>query len=174
MSRCRRSLRATRALCLAKSDQGERRGGGGSGTAGHPAVCCPAPHGKAHFVGFGGLQSAPFGHVAAREVWNQTPRQPAGHYGKWPNWANALEQPPARLRGGLRPSTTSAHGPRDVSGASRGCPWAACRAISTGASIPFASTRQVTDGPKPLDSQRLMTWRGDRSPDARARPSAWG
>ena len=49
MSRCRRSLRATRALCLAKSDQGERRGGGGSGTAGHPAVCCPAPHGKAHF-----------------------------------------------------------------------------------------------------------------------------
>ena len=28
------------------------------------------------------------------------PRQPAGHYGKWLNWANALEQPPARLRGG--------------------------------------------------------------------------
>ena len=49
MSRCRRSLRATRAPCLAKSDQGERRGGGGSGTAGHPAVCRPAPHGKAHF-----------------------------------------------------------------------------------------------------------------------------
>ena len=73
-----------------------------------------------------------------------------------------------------RPSTTSAHGPRDVSGASRGCPWAACRAISTGASIPSASTRQVTDGPKPLDSQRLMTWREDRSPDARTRPSAWG
>ena len=47
-----------------------------------------------------GSQSTPFGHVAAREVWNQTPRQPAGHYGKWPNWANALEQPPARLRGG--------------------------------------------------------------------------
>ena len=23
-----------------------------------------------------------------------TPRQAAGHYGKWPNWANALEQPP--------------------------------------------------------------------------------
>ena len=32
----------------------------------------------------------------------QPPRQPAGHYGKWLNWANALEQPPARLRGGLR------------------------------------------------------------------------
>ena len=30
----------------------------------------------------------------------QPPRQPAGHYGKWPNWANVLEQPPARLRGG--------------------------------------------------------------------------
>ena len=32
----------------------------------------------------------------------QPPRQPAGHYGEWPNWANVLEQPPARLRGGLR------------------------------------------------------------------------
>ena len=28
------------------------------------------------------------------------PRQPAGHYGKWLNWANVLGQPPARLRGG--------------------------------------------------------------------------
>ena len=35
-------------------------------------------------------------------IWDTTPRQPAGHYGKWPNWANALEQPPASLRGGLR------------------------------------------------------------------------
>ena len=33
------------------------------------------------------------------------PRQPAGHYGKWPNWANALEQPPARLRGGCAGDT---------------------------------------------------------------------
>ena len=32
----------------------------------------------------------------------QPPRQAAGHYGKRPNWANALEQPPASLRGGLR------------------------------------------------------------------------
>ncbi len=31
----------------------------------------------------------------------QPPRQAAGHYGKWLNWANALEQPPASLRGGL-------------------------------------------------------------------------
>ena len=30
------------------------------------------------------------------------PRQAAGHYGECLNWANALEQPPARLRGGLR------------------------------------------------------------------------
>ena len=57
---------------------------------------------KRTLLALGGLQSAPFGHVAAWEVWNQTPRQPAGHYGKWPNWANVLEQPPARLRGGLR------------------------------------------------------------------------
>ena len=45
-------------------------------------------------------QNALFRHVAAREAWGATPRQPAGHYGEWPNWANALEQPPARLRGG--------------------------------------------------------------------------
>ena len=32
----------------------------------------------------------------------QPPRQAAGHYGECLNWANALEQPPARLRGGLR------------------------------------------------------------------------
>ena len=36
-------------------------------------------------------QTALFRHVAAREAWDATPRQPAGHYGKWPNWANALE-----------------------------------------------------------------------------------
>ena len=30
----------------------------------------------------------------------QPPRQPAGHYGECLNWANALEQPPASLRGG--------------------------------------------------------------------------
>ena len=46
-------------------------------------------------------QNALFRHVAAREAWGATPRQPAGHYGEWPNWANVLEQPPASLRGGL-------------------------------------------------------------------------
>ena len=30
----------------------------------------------------------------------QPPRQPAGHYGEWPNWANALEQPPPPACGG--------------------------------------------------------------------------
>ena len=46
-------------------------------------------------------QTALFRHVAAREARDQTPRQPAGHYGKWLNWANALGQPPASLAGGL-------------------------------------------------------------------------
>ena len=39
-------------------------------------------------------------HRGAREVWGNPPRQPAGHYGECLNWANALEQPPASLRGG--------------------------------------------------------------------------
>ena len=50
-----------------------------------------------------GLQTALFRHVAAREAWDATPRQPAGHYGEWPNWANALEQPPARPPGPAGP-----------------------------------------------------------------------
>ena len=48
------------------------------------------------------VQTALFRHIAAREAWGATPRQPAGHYGKWLNWANASGQPPARLAGGLR------------------------------------------------------------------------
>ena len=47
-------------------------------------------------------QNALFRHVAAREAWGATPRQPAGHYGEWPNWANVLEQPPRQAAGGLR------------------------------------------------------------------------
>ena len=47
-------------------------------------------------------QNALFRHAAAPGRCGATPRQAAGHYGKWLNWANALEQPPARLRGGLR------------------------------------------------------------------------
>ena len=35
-----------------------------------------------------------------QEVVGPTPRQTAGYREKWSNWANALEEPPARLRGG--------------------------------------------------------------------------
>ncbi len=47
-------------------------------------------------------QTAPFRHAAAPGRCGATTRQAAGHYGECLNWANALEQPPARLRGGLR------------------------------------------------------------------------
>ncbi len=47
-------------------------------------------------------QNALFHHVAAPGRCGATPRQAAGHYGECLNWANALEQSPARLRGGLR------------------------------------------------------------------------
>ena len=57
------------------------------------------------------IQSAPFRHIAARRVRGTTARQNAGHYGKWLNWAHAPEQPPARLRGGLRQVIPS---PREV------------------------------------------------------------
>ena len=57
------------------------------------------------------IQSAPFRHVVARRGRKATARQNAGHYGKWPNWANASEQPPARMRGGVAPGPrTSAWG----------------------------------------------------------------
>ena len=32
----------------------------------------------------------------------ETPRQPPGHFGRRPNWANAAGEPPARFRGTLR------------------------------------------------------------------------
>ena|GEM_PF-4806996 len=71
-----------------------------------------APHGKPQF-GWSEArrmrlsvrtraQNALFRHVAAPGRCGATPRQAAGHYGECLNWANALEQPPARLRGGLR------------------------------------------------------------------------
>ena len=47
-------------------------------------------------------QTASFRHAAVPGRCGATPRQAAGHYGEWLNWANALEQPPASLRGGLR------------------------------------------------------------------------
>ncbi len=63
-------------------------------------------------------QNALFRYVAAREAWDTTPRQPAGHYGKWPNWANVLEQPPASLAGGCAGDPqASAWGPASRKGA---------------------------------------------------------
>ena len=72
----------------------------------------PASHGKAHSAACASrkaalcdpqvAQTAPFRDAAAPGGCGATPRQPAGHYGEWLNWANALEQPPASLRGGLR------------------------------------------------------------------------
>ena len=56
-------------------------------------------------------QNALFRYIAAREAWGATPRQPAGHYEKWPNWANALGQPPARLRGGCARARRPRPGP---------------------------------------------------------------
>ena len=68
-------------------------------------------HGKAHSVLIDSrkdalcdsqiAQNALFRYVAAPGRYGATPRQAAGHYGKCLNWANALEQPPASLRGGL-------------------------------------------------------------------------
>ena len=46
-------------------------------------------------------QNALFRHAAAPGRCGATARQAAGHYGECLNWANALEQPPASLRGGL-------------------------------------------------------------------------
>ena len=46
-------------------------------------------------------QNAPFRDVAAPRRCGTTPRQAAGHYGKRPNWANALEQPPRQPAGRL-------------------------------------------------------------------------
>jgi len=66
-------------------------------------ILAPVPHGKPHSVPVMWIaQTAPFRYVAAPGKRGATPRQPAGHYGEWLNWANALEQPPASLRGGLR------------------------------------------------------------------------
>ena len=48
------------------------------------------------------VQTALFRHVVAQRRREATARQNAGHYRKWLNWANTFEQPPARMRGGLR------------------------------------------------------------------------
>ena len=77
---------------------------------------CAEPHQKAH----SGLidsckgalcdpqvaQNAPFRHAAAPGGCGATPRQAAGHYGECLNWANALGQPPASLRGTMENVST--------------------------------------------------------------------
>ena len=72
-------------------------------------ILVQTPHGKVH----SGLidsrkvalcdsqiaQTAPFRYAAAPGRCGATPRQAAGHCGEWPNWANALEQPPRQTAG---------------------------------------------------------------------------
>ena len=89
------------------------------------------PSRKGAVCGHRVAQNALFRHITARETRDQTPRQPAGHYGECLNWANALEQPPARLRGGLRRGPQApAWGPAARKGAvwaeglAEGAPWA--------------------------------------------------
>ena len=65
----------------------------------HSAPCASR---KSAFCDLQIAQTAPFRHAAAPGRCGATTRQAAGHYGEWLNWANALEQPPASLRGGLR------------------------------------------------------------------------
>ena len=61
----------------------------------------PTPHGKAQSEASASRRLRFSVTLPPGRRGTQPPRQPAGHYEKWPNWANALEQPPARLRGGL-------------------------------------------------------------------------
>ena len=89
------------------------------------------PSRKGAVCGHRVAQSASFRHITAREARDQTPRQPAGHYGKWPNWANALGQPPARLRGGcagdpqaLAWGLDARKGAVWAEGLAEGAPWA--------------------------------------------------
>ena len=80
----------------AKARGGRRRGRARPHGEAHPG---PTPQGKEQ-------STAPTSRRARLSVTSppgrrgaRPPRQTAGHYEKWPNWANALGQPPARLRG---------------------------------------------------------------------------
>ena len=82
--------------------RGRRRGGTAPGprAASRRGASRPDASRKGAVCGLRVAQNALFRYITAREAWGATARQPAGHYGKWPNWANVLEQPPARLAGG--------------------------------------------------------------------------
>ena len=108
----------TRGGCLRRHAALAHGGGGARGTAPGPRAASrrgasrPDASRKGAVCGPHVAQNALFRYITAREAWGATARQPAGHYGKWPNWANVLEQPPARLAGGLRQGPqASAWGP---------------------------------------------------------------
>ena len=93
--------RRPRAAAARLTGDGARAAGGGPRATSRRGASRPDASRKGAVCGSHVAQNALFRHVAAREAWGATPpRQPAGHYGEWLNWANALEQPPARLRGG--------------------------------------------------------------------------
>ena len=100
------------AAVTSRAATGARRSPGLRGTAPVLRRRAARPHGGAHPgpAPHGEEQSAapisrklrfsvtsPPGRRGARP-----PRQPAGHYGKWSNWANALGQPPRQPAGWLR------------------------------------------------------------------------
>ena len=80
----------------------------------------PTPHGKAQSEASASRRLRFSVTLPPGRRGTQPPRQPAGHYEKWPNWANALEQPPARLRGGCarvrRPRPASPTARKDAVG----------------------------------------------------------
>ena len=130
-TRRRKSMGRPRAAVARPAGDGAGAAGGGPRAALRRGASWPDASRKGAVCGPHVAQNALFRHVAAREAWGATPRQPAGHYGKWPNWANALEQPPARLRGGLRQGPqASAWGPAArksavwAEGLADGTPWA--------------------------------------------------
>ena len=107
------------------------RGEGPARAASRRGASWPDASRKGAVCGSHVAQTAPFGHLTARGAWGQTPRQAAGHYGKRPNWANALGQPPARLRGdcarGRRPRPTGPVARKSAvwaEGLADGAPWA--------------------------------------------------
>ena len=113
-------------------------------------------------------QNALFRYIAAREAWGATPRQPAGHYGKWPNWANASGQPPAKLRGGFRQGPQASAWP-DASrkgavwaeGLADGTPWARPghhQAVSCG----LRRCRELRVRRNPLVSSTFLSLETDR------------
>ena len=92
------------------------------------------------------LQNAPFRDVAAPGRCGATARQAAGHYGKRPNWANALEQPPRQPAGRVVPSSRNGDDhvcdrPRPSCTSTR--PLKSCGLVQTTATRVQTPTREV-------------------------------